>query len=93
MDWESITLPIVLLAVGIGSTNAGRADPVQDASVETLKEIYIECEQRALSQVLPTGDIARCSEVYETLKLRAFGGDWTRLREWFEELSVAEAQV
>ncbi len=31
---------------------------------------------------LSTGDIARCSEIYEVLKVRAFGGDWRAMWLW-----------
>lgn len=93
MDLQCVALMVALIAFTIGSAEPGNADPVQVPSVEPLKEMYIECEQRALSQLLPSGDIARCSEVYETLKLRAFGGDWIRLRDWFQNRSVADGQV
>lgn len=93
MERKSIILPVVLLASAIGFADPGRADATQEVSVETLKEIYIECERQAVLQALPSGDVARCSEVYEALKLRAFGGDWTRLHEWFQKRLVAEAQA
>jgi len=86
-------LAAVLLASAIGFTDRGRADAAQEVSVETLKEIYVECERRAVQNALSSGDIARCSEVYEALKLRAFGGDWTLLRAWFQKLLLAEAQA
>lgn len=90
MERKSTTLAVVLLASTIGSADPGRADLTQDTSVERLKEIYVACELRAMLEVMPAGEIARCSDVYETLKLRAFGGDWTRLREWFEKRLIAD---
>lgn len=93
MERKRTTLAVVLFASAIGSADLGRADAAQEVSVETLKELYIECERRAALQALPSGDIARCSEVYEALKLRAFGGDWTRLRDWLQKRLVAEAQA
>ena len=90
MERKNTTLAVVLFASAIGLAGPGRADHTQQVSVETLKAIYIECELRAMLEVMPAGEIARCSDVYETLKLRAFGGDWTRLREWFEKRLVAD---
>ena len=93
MDWKSITLPVALFAFALGAGEPARSDGVKDTSVETPKEIYIECAQRAVSQKLPAGDVARCSEVYEALKLRAFAGDWTLLRQWFQRRVTFETQV
>jgi hypothetical protein len=53
------------------------------ASVEELKVAYLDCEHRASKALLDTADAARCSLVYEALKQRAFGGDWTRLLTWW----------
>lgn len=90
MERKSTTLAVVLLASAIFSAAPGRAEHMQNTSVERLKEIYVACELRAISEVMPAGEIARCSDVYETLKMRAFGGDWTRLRAWFEKRLVAD---
>ena len=47
-----------------------------------LRAVYLACEARAQSGRLGEGEIARCSEAYEALKARDFGGDWQRLRVW-----------
>jgi hypothetical protein len=93
MERNNTTLAVVLLASAIGLAGPGRADHTQEVSVETLKGLYIECELRAMLEVMPAGEIARCSDVYEALKLRAFGGDWTRLRAWFGKRLRADTQA
>ncbi|MCR9148869.1 MAG: hypothetical protein NXH83_01740 [Rhodobacteraceae bacterium] len=61
----------------------GSADG-RETTVASLKRAYLDCERRALTECLPTGEVARCSVIYERLKLLAFDGNWIRLREWTE---------
>ena len=60
--------------------------------IEDLKSAYLQCERAAVSSKLATGDIMFCSVIYEELKQRAFGGEFTRLKAWADEhLRPAEA--
>ncbi len=80
MDVKALFLVSAMLAFGSAGV-AGAAD-LHEVAVPALKRAYLECERRALTDTLSTGQIAECSIVYERLKERAFEGDWKRLREW-----------
>ena len=58
-------------------------------TVSQLKEIYLDCDRRAVGGSLNSSEIAGCSVIYEELKRRAFGGDFEKLRAW----SQAQAPV
>lgn len=60
----------------------GEAGDARQMSINALKRAYLDCERRALLDRIPTEDIARCSALYETLKQRAFDGDWIALWQW-----------
>jgi hypothetical protein len=83
-----VNLALSLLLVAAADT-AGPAHP----SIEDLKLRYLDCERRAQAARLPGSDAAVCSEVYEALKLRAFGGDFRRLNEWYNRASRASASM
>lgn len=55
---------------------------LKDVSVDELKRLYLSCDRAASEARLNTTGIMRCSVVYEELKLRAFGGDYDKLRAW-----------
>ncbi len=55
---------------------------LQRVPVEELKAMYLNCNREALAGRLDAGAIMACSVVYETLKQRAFGGDFDALRSW-----------
>jgi len=57
-------------------------DRLASASVAELKNAYLACDRAAMAGQLTPAGIMRCSMVYETLKNRAFGGDFLKLREW-----------
>ena len=80
----STGLMLVSVAFVIGSVAAGDASDRHETTVAALKRAYLECERRALTDDLSAGEVAECSTIYEQLKLRAFNGDWTRIREWTE---------
>lgn len=62
------------------------------ASVAKLKAAYLRCERAAQSDRLAAGDIARCSQIYYDLKEKAFGGEFARIRAWYETLASVEPQ-
>ena len=57
-------------------------DWLASAPVAELKHAYLACDRAAMAGLLTSTGIMRCSMVYETLKNRAFGGDFLKLREW-----------
>ncbi len=55
---------------------------VQKVSVEDLKGAYLKCNAEALAGHLDRSSVMFCSVVYETLKQKAFEGDFGRLLAW-----------
>ena len=55
---------------------------LKDVSKDDLKRLYLSCDRAASSGQLNSTGIMRCSVVYEELRLRAFGGDFDKLRAW-----------
>lgn len=78
-----------LVAQAAGMPQSGHAGRGQAPSIEELKRTYLDCERGALSARLSREEIMSCSIVYEKLKRRAFGGDYTRLRAWWDTQSSA----
>ncbi len=54
----------------------------EGSSVAELKRVYLACDQAAADGRLTSAGVMHCSVVYESLKRRAFGGDFDRLRAW-----------
>lgn len=88
---RSRVILIVSVALVFGSVGARGSADGHEATVALLKRAYLDCERRALTEGLPTGEVVRCSEIYERLKLLAFGGNWMMLREW-TELNLSPGQ-
>ena len=62
--------------------------------IEKLKTAYLQYERAAVSGRLATDEIMLCSVIYEDLKKRAFGGDFSRLKVWADEyLRLPEAEL
>lgn len=66
------------------------AAAAEEAPIDALKREYLRCSDAALAGQLGTGAIRHCSEVYEELKRRAFGGDFLRLLAWSSAQSGAQ---
>ena len=79
---RSREISIALAALILGSLGASGAAEGQEERIASLKRAYLDCERRASTETLPTGEVARCSEIYEELKRLAFNGNWIKLREW-----------
>lgn len=82
MRFLVVALPLVLAVMG---THAQVVRTVELSAPE-LKLAYIDCDRRAAREALDLQDAADCSFIYEALKKRVFGGDYLRLREWWELL-------
>lgn len=74
---------LCLVASGaIAAPDPTRPEGLQRAPVEELKAAYRECNRGALAGRLSQGAVMVCSEVYEALKHKGFGGDFSRLLTW-----------
>jgi hypothetical protein len=60
-----------------------RLTPEGEAST-TLKRLYLACEERAAQGLLPLGDAARCSQIYEALLREVFRGRYEDLYAWWK---------
>lgn len=64
-------------------------DALRTASIDDLKRVYLQCNDAALGGRLGWPGVMGCSVIYETLKQRAFGGDFDRLLAWSREQAAA----
>ncbi len=81
-------LVALIPATAVGSQPSGT--PTGAVEIDVLKEVYLDCERAAVHGDLDTGAIMHCSEVYEELKRRAFGGDFRRLKAWADAHTATE---
>jgi hypothetical protein len=86
---------IAALALLAGAALAAQAQPdrshLHPLPVEQLKTMYLQCERQARSSALDAGDAADCSMVSEELLARGFGGDFSRLLQWWRGQRAATA--
>lgn len=77
---------LAVLALAWPATHWAREQAPDDwlasAPIAELKHAYLACDRAAMTGLLTSVGIMRCSMVYETLKDRAFGGDFLKLHEW-----------
>jgi len=82
---RSLAAGCALLALAWPAASSARERAADDwpasASVAELKNAYLACDRAAMAGLLTSTGIMRCSMVYDTLKNRAFGGDFLKLRE------------
>jgi hypothetical protein len=71
---------IAVLSLVMAISNPSRADLHDDR----LKNRYLDCENAAVHRALNEDEIVRCTMIYEELKGRVFGGDFRRLKAWFD---------
>jgi hypothetical protein len=91
-DYMKPTITIlILIATTPFASIASENSRTQTMPVAELKEIYLDCERRALAGFIGQADAQVCSVVYETLKDRAFDGSFSKLREWYLKQHVAPA--
>jgi hypothetical protein len=79
-----IKIAAFALSTPLGLVAATGASATSASSIDDLKRGYVACEGAALSNRLDKGDVVQCSVIYEELKHRAFGGDFQRLRAWYQ---------
>jgi hypothetical protein len=77
---DAVCLVACIVVLSLTMPDLSRAD----ATVVRLKSAYLDCENAAVNRALNAGEIARCTIIYEKLKGRVFGGDFRRLKAWFE---------
>lgn len=77
---DAVRLVACIVVLSLAMPDLARAD----APVDRLKSAYLDCENAAVDRALNAGEIARCTIIYEKLKGRVFGGDFRRLRAWFD---------
>lgn len=63
---------------------------LEQMSHEQLKVLYVGCSNEAAQRVLGAAEASACSLVYETLKRRVFGGDFTALLAWSRSQPAAQ---
>lgn len=68
--------------IGANPRSALAAGHLDQLSEPCMKQIYIDCSREAGAGRLSFGEIAACSEVYETLLQRHFSGDFLRFLAW-----------
>lgn len=85
---------LLAIAICLVATSALAKPSLMDdracARVADLKAAYLGCERAAQADRLATGDIAECSQIYYDLKETAFGGDFARIRAWYDTLASVE---
>ncbi|NGO54954.1 hypothetical protein [Allomesorhizobium camelthorni] len=78
--WACMAALAFVMTPAVHAQPSGPADP--EVPIHALKQVYLACEAMAAKGDLDTGEIMRCSVVYEELKRRAFNGDFKRLKVW-----------
>ena len=83
--WAALVTACAALGLALPppmSRARGAEVELDDMSIADLKRVYLACDRAADDGRLTRAGVMHCSVVYETLKRRAFGGDFDRLREW-----------
>lgn len=76
----------MVLSADRADADADRATSNADAchEIQTLQTLYLNCERAARTTRMDGDQAAGCSEIYYELKAKAFGGDFARLRAWYD---------
>lgn len=59
-------------------------------TIDELKSVYLECERGAVLGKLAGDDYAACAVIYEDLKRRAFHGNYSELKVWWDAQLIAQ---
>lgn len=81
MVTRSVAATFAALSVSIAQGQFPSGE-LKEVPIDELKKAYLACGRAAMSGQLNTAEIMQCSVVYEELKLRAFGGDFEKMRAW-----------
>jgi hypothetical protein len=76
-----VALMLVALSTPMAQSNSPSGEQ-KGVPIDELKRIYLSCDLAAMSGQLDTAAIMQCSNVYEELKQRAFGGDFSKMLAW-----------
>lgn len=78
---------VLAMLAGAGLAAQAQSDrtDLHVVPVDQLKAMYLRCERSAASGLVDVGDAAQCSAVEEELLGRGFGGDFSRLLQWWRE--------
>jgi hypothetical protein len=76
--------------IAVAVAGAAHAQPAAGLTIGQLKTAYLQCENAAHSGRLGNGGAMQCSLYYEELKQRAFGGSFSRLKEWYDSLTPGQ---
>lgn len=82
-----------LVTGAVSAPDTSATDPLQRASVDALKAVYLECNRETLAGHLDRGALMGCSMVYEALKRKAFGGDFLELLAWSRAQDAAPVEM
>ena len=81
--WANDVTPVPDPPPIVPGDRAGYFNAVLERLSETdLKEFYLRCSREAIRGRMGAGEIALCSQGYELLLKRSFGGDFFALLEW-----------
>jgi hypothetical protein len=83
--WKLRVSLAAMALLAMAQPGAGSAQSASTMPIGDLKRAYLECERSALAGNLGKDSTMECSIYYETLKNRAFGGSFNRLKEWYDE--------
>jgi hypothetical protein len=78
---------ILALLAGGGVAAQGQSDrtDLHVVPVDQLKAMYLRCERSAGAGLMDVGDATQCSAVGDELLGRGFGGDFSRLLQWWRD--------
>lgn len=80
------SLPVLAIVVAMSAPSFAQPPAAVQTGmpVEALKRLYLDCERGVAAGEMRGGGVALCSIAYEELKRRAFGGDFGRLKAWYD---------
>lgn len=73
---------LAIMAISAQSHAQTRSRDESTLQIHRLKQHYLKCEHSAQTPAEDFNPTAVCSDIYETLKSRAFGGDPVRIHAW-----------
>jgi O-glycosyl hydrolase len=78
---RSMALVVAMACAGTPAV----AQNAQDAELQALERGFWRCDHATAHGALDSGSAMRCSLIYEALKERRFGGDFTAMLAWWRE--------
>jgi hypothetical protein len=82
---------IIFLTLVMQSVIAIAGDNVlSKIGIEQLDDAWWHCDYASTQSMVSPGDAASCSEIFEELKTRKFGGDFSEFMKWWKANKSAE---